>query len=211
MEQQMDQTAEQFDPEIHQTDGEGNPVVKTDGTFARKRGPKASPRAATSPRRPKKANPRAGNRPKAPDFRPGLNGMFQLAAAPLAFAQPLDALAVAQHGPNIAEALNDLAQERPEVAMVLQRILAVGPYGAVIAAVVPLVVQVLHNHDVLPAQAVQNVPGVTPKEELEAALGIGEVMDRAMATGQPQQFEHGYAAPVPDNVVGPDVHMSRVV
>lgn len=198
----MEETAEQFDPEIHQTDGEGNPVVKADGSFARKRGPKAAPRAASSPRRPKKATPRAGSRPKAPDFRPGINGMFQLAAAPLAFVQPLDAIAVSQHGENIAEALNDLAQERPEVAMVLQRILAVGPYGAVIAAVVPLVVQILHNHDMLPREAVERIPGVTPKEELLAALGIGETMDRAMATGQPQQFEHGYAVPVPDNVVG---------
>ncbi|NUT27674.1 MAG: hypothetical protein HOV84_17415 [Streptomyces sp.] len=200
----MEETAEKFDPEIHQTDGEGNPVVKGDGSFARKRGPKASPRAATSPRRgPKKATPRAGSRPKAPDFRPGINGMFQLAAAPLAFVQPLDAIAVSQHGENIAEALNALAQERPEVAMVLQRILSVGPYGAVIAAVVPLAVQILHNHDMLPREAVERIPGVTPKEVLEAALGLGETMDRAMATGEPQQFEHGYAVPVfPDNVVG---------
>lgn len=200
----MEQTAEQFDPEIHQTDGEGKPVVKGDGSFAKKRGPKSSPRAASSPRRPKAATPRAGTRPKAPDFRPGLNGMFQLAAAPLAFVQPLDAMAVATHGPNVAEALNDLAQERPEVAAVLQRILSVGPYGAVIAAVVPLVVQVLHNHDMLPEAAAERIPGVTPKSALLEALGApqGPVEGPREHPQQEQQqpYEYGFV-PVTDNVV----------
>lgn len=204
----MDQTTEEFNPEIHQVDAEGRPVVKSDGTYAKKRGPKSSPRAASSPRRPKAAAPRAGTRPKAPDFRPGINGMFQLAAAPLAFAQPLDAMAVATHGPNIAEALNDLAQERPEVAAVLQRIMSVGPYGAVIAAVLPLVMQILHNHDMVPEAAAEKVPGVVPKSELLAMLRGPEQGPAAAAEPEPQ---HGWgptvAAPA-DNVVH---DMARVI
>lgn len=164
---------ETFDPDVHQTDEVGQPVVTTAGRYAKKRGPKHTA-TASSPRRT--ARKTASSRPsaprsKAPDFRPGLNGMFQLIAAPLAFVQPLDAMAVAQHGPNVAEALNDLAQERPEVAMVLQRLLSVGPYGLVIAAVLPLAVQLLHNHDVLPAVAAVRL-GATPKDELAAVLGL---------------------------------------
>lgn len=164
---------EMFDPDVHQADDEGQPVVTSAGRYAKKRGPKSAPsaasprRTATRSRSSRPSTPRA----KAPDFRPGLNGMFQLIAAPLAFVQPLDAMAVAQHGPNVAEALNDLAQERPEVAMVLQRLLSVGPYGLVIAAVLPLTVQLLHNHDVLPAVAAVRL-GAVPKDELAAALGI---------------------------------------
>ncbi len=163
---------ETFDPEVHQADDEGQPVVTSAGRYAKKRGPKSAPSAASPRRTARKSTSRpSAPRSKAPDFRPGLNGMFQLIAAPLAFVQPLDAMAVAQHGPNVAEALNDLAQERPEVAMVLQRLLSVGPYGLVIAAVLPLAVQVLHNHDVLPAVAAQRL-GAVPKEQLLAELGI---------------------------------------
>lgn len=165
---------EEFDPEVHATEPDGRPKTTRDGRLAKKRGPKSTPpRAAASPRRSSPRTARStSSRPKAPDFRPGITGMFQLIAAPLAFTQPLDSWAVTTHAPGIAEALNDLAQERPEVAMVLQRVLSVGPYGALLAATVPLVVQLLHNHDLIPEQAAAGIPGVAPKSELKAALGM---------------------------------------
>lgn len=187
---------EEFDPEVHATEADGSPKVTRGGRLAKKRGPKSAsgPRAA-SPRRPSASRTRSTTtRSKAPDFRPGINGIFQLVAAPLAFTAPLDAYAVATHGPNIAEALNDLAQERPEVAMVLQRILAVGPYGALLAATVPLVVQLLHNHGVIPEQAAQGIPGVSTKSEVMGVLGLAAAMDEAVATGQPQQTADGFVA-----------------
>jgi hypothetical protein len=72
-----------------------------------------------------------------------------------------DSLAVAEHGPNIASALDMLAAERPEVAAVLDRVLAVGPYGALIAAVAPLAMQVVANHGV-------KLPGVPGAAEYVA-------------------------------------------
>lgn len=116
----------------------------------------APPRASVPPPRP--AAPR---KPKAkqvagPDYRAGINGLFQLVAAPLAMAgikndsAAADAAALTVYGPGIADALHDLAVERPEVAALLERILSAGPYGALIAAVLPLVVQLLTNHGVLP-------------------------------------------------------------
>jgi len=196
---EMPAAAEEFDPATHATDTDGNPVLTTDGKYAKRRGPKAGARPAPSPRksaRPKAAPRASAARPKAPDFRPGLNGVFQLIATPLAFTQPLDAVAVANHGPNIAEALNDLAQERPEVAAVLQRILAVGPYGAVIAATLPLVVQLLHNHDVLPAEPAERL-GATRKSALQEMLGIVPKPD---PENTPADLRWGTADNVVDNV-----------
>ena len=98
-----------------------------------------------------------GRRKKAPDYADGINGVFQIAATALAIAgdkKPVllaDSIAITMHGPNIAEGLNQLAQERPEVAAVLERILQVGPYGLVIGATFPLVFQLLTNHGVAPA------------------------------------------------------------
>jgi hypothetical protein len=75
-----------------------------------------------------------------------------------------DAAAISVHAPPIASALNDLAHERPEVAAVLDRILQVGPYGIVIAAVAPLALQILCNHGGIPPGAL----GTTPPDKLLA-------------------------------------------
>lgn len=102
------------------------------------------------------------------DYRPGIMGMMQLPAGVLAFAgmsKPelaADAAVLTIHGPNVAEALNELAKERPEVAAVLDRVLSVGPYGLLIAAVMPMVLQILANHGVLPS----GLLGTVPKEAL---------------------------------------------
>jgi hypothetical protein len=122
------------------------------------------------------------------DYRPGIMGMLQLPAGVLAFAgmnKPelaADAATVTIYGPGIAEALNELAKERPEVAAVLDRVLSVGPYGMLIAAVMPLVLQVLANHGVLPS----GLMGTVPKEALlqhmaNEAAAQEEALKAAMA------------------------------
>lgn len=122
------------------------------------------------------------------DYRPGIMGMLQLPAGVLAFAgmnKPelaADAATVTIYGPNIAEALNELAKERPEVAAVLDRVLSVGPYGMVIAAVMPMVLQILANHGILPS----GLMGTVPKEALlqhmaDQAKAQEEALKAAMA------------------------------
>lgn len=102
------------------------------------------------------------------DYRPGIMGMMQLPAAVLAFAgtnKPelaADAATITVYGPGVAEALNELAKERPEVAAVLDRILSVGPYGLIIAAVTPMVLQILANHGLIPS----GLMGTVPKEAM---------------------------------------------
>lgn len=162
-----------FDPDRHVVGDDGRPVKTTNGYF--KVIPGAPKQAYRNTGRPVGRPPGVPNGgPKSarrePDYRGGILGIMQLAAAPLAFTYPADAAAVITHAPPIADALHALALERPEVARVLDTVLAVGPYGAVIAAVLPLVVQLLHNHGVLSTPMAVSL-GATPKDEILAMLG----------------------------------------
>lgn len=148
-------------PEMH--DDPAAPYGRrSDGTPKAKPGrPKGTPN--NGPRRPappraktRKAPPSGGGRRSGPDYRGGIMGLIQLAATPLVVAGTrsdaamADAAALTVHGPPIADALHSLAQERPEVAAVLDRVLQAGPYGALLAAALPLAVQIATNHGLLP-------------------------------------------------------------
>lgn len=115
----------------------------------------------------KKATGRKATPKKTAGYEEGLNGIFQMAGFTLAMAGQknkaflADSVAIAHHGPEVSSALNALAMERPEVAAVLDRILAVGPYGLVLAAVLPLAMQLGANHG-LP------IPGAMSADELLA-------------------------------------------
>lgn len=79
-----------------------------------------------------------------------------------------DAAVVNHYAPQVASAVNDLAQERPEVAAVLDRVLKAGPYAALMGAVVPMAMQILANHKILPAgvggtMSAEQVLGVQPQ------------------------------------------------
>lgn len=115
----------------------------------------------TSPKKPKGST----------EYAPAIEGLFQLIAFPVAFAFPADAAAITHYSPGIAKELDALAQVRPEVAAALDRVLSVGPYGAVIAATLPLVIQLLVNHGVIPIGAVASF-GVVPKETILRNIGV---------------------------------------
>lgn len=143
---------------------------KADGTPKAKPGrpagtPNREPRAAARPRvapapgpAPAPAAKKAGQKKAAagPDYRGGVMGLLQVVSMPLMVAGAkndallADAATISIHGPVIATALADLAAERPEVAAVLDRVMSAGPYGALIAAVVPLAVQIAANHRAVP-------------------------------------------------------------
>ncbi len=154
---------------------------KADGTPKKKPGPAKG--TATSPRvtgRPAAPRPtrRGGSqraRAAAPDYRAGVTGILQIPAFVLASAGRLnpaleyDGIAVATHTPAIAEALNALALEEPRVAAVLDKVLSVGPYGALLGALVPLAAQIAVNHKKIPAGTL----GTAEPEAMKASL-IGE-------------------------------------
>lgn len=157
---------------------------RADGTPKKKPGPQpGTPRGASAPRKapqtaPKptrKTGPRAKVSTALPDYRDGVAGLLQIPAFILASAGRLnpvleyDGIAVAVATPNIAEAVNALAQEEPRVAAVLDKILQVGPYGALLGALVPLVAQIAVNHKRIPAGTL----GTQEPELLKASL-LGE-------------------------------------
>lgn len=152
---------------------------RADGTPKAKPGPKktagsasAAPRKAPAPG-PRKT-PRAPAAPKAPDYRPAILGLLQVPTMALTMigrqtknpTLQADGYALAMHAPALAEALNETAKQQPQVGRALENILKAGPYGALIAAVVPLAMQLAANHKVIaPIPAM----GVHPLEDLVAA------------------------------------------
>lgn len=139
----------------------------------RRPAPRRARVTAAAPRK-RESKPRSG-KAQMPDYRPGITGILQLIAAPLAIAgaksptAALDAAAVTVHAEPIAEALQQTAEQVPQVAAVLERVLTVGPYGALLAAVMPLGVQLLVNHRVVPLEAAEALGALSP-EDLMAQL-----------------------------------------
>lgn len=145
--------------------------------------PSESPRRPGRPRGTRTATPRpsGGSSPSrraaGPDYAGAIRGLGQVVAGGLALAQqPLDAWAFATYTPPIAQAMHDLALAQPAVAAVLDKVLAVGPYGAVIAAGLPLIVQLLHNHKMIPAAAAESLGAVNRDLLLAQLTAAGEAM-----------------------------------
>lgn len=181
----MDHDTVAFDPgervapapeEVPQVTGTGNP--RTPSTPGRKPGQRTGTgkKRATS-----SAPPRPGGAPRPPssskaktDYRPGIMGLFQLIAAPLGLAArarrnpalAADGVAIVHHGANVAEALNETAKHVDHVARALDKILTAGPYGLVLAAVMPLGAQLAVNHGVIPVELGMQLGAVDPRELL---------------------------------------------
>jgi hypothetical protein len=133
------------------------------------RGPK--PKYCSQHKRGKSSTstPRKSKRKTGTDYRAGIEGLLQLPAAGLMLAGMqsgklelvADAATITNAAPGIAEALSDLANDQPQVAAVLDKVLKAGPYGALIAAVVPMAMQLMANHKVVPVGVMGTVdPGV---------------------------------------------------
>lgn len=111
-----------------------------------------------------------------PDYRATLNGLLiQLPSFALGLAgraDPtfhLDAAAVVVHGPALVDAVAETALSNEQLAALLDRISAVGPWGAVITAGLPLIFQLLCNHRIMPPNAEMGVLG--PNELMARLMG----------------------------------------
>ena len=81
----------------------------------------------------------------------------------------LDSATITLHAPGFAQAAHDTAMVDERLASILDKAMEVGPYGALIASGVPIVLQMLANHGKL---APNPAMGVLSKEELLAAVGV---------------------------------------
>lgn len=120
---------------------------------------------------------------KGKDYRPDVRGLVQVVGMPLAVAGQAneaflaDAVALEAQSEPIVEAVNELALRNARVAAALEKLATVGPYGLLLSAVSPLVLQVAVNHGALPA----GMMGTVPPGALVAAL-VPEQPERPAGT-----------------------------
>jgi hypothetical protein len=145
--------------------GSGRPRrAPLSGKRGRPRGARTSVIGATGQKRPAAAGK------KATDYRPGILRLGAMLTFPLAFKAPVDAAVVDFHlqgedtadNPGIARAISNLANENPQVAAVLDRVLAAGPYAELFGAVMPLAVQLLTNHGRIPVPVATKIGATDP-------------------------------------------------
>lgn len=148
-----------------------------EGTPRGKPGPKPGTRSRVKKGRPSpnraapNSAPRKGPAP-GPDYRAGIRGMLQMVAAPLAIAgmkKPelaMDAATITLHADSVADGLAEAALEVPQLQAILDRVMAVGPWGAALAPVLALGAQIMANHGLIPAGTM----GTLGREEILGAL-----------------------------------------
>jgi hypothetical protein len=156
---------------------DGTPYKRDPAQYASRRG---KPVGGGRRRRSSASSSTSGGGSRRTDYRPALGALVQMVAAPLAVAGQrspaalADAAALAIHGPAVVEAVNDIAQEQPAVARVLDRLAKVGPYGALLTAVAPLAVQMLVNHGMIPVEAGEAAGAVSPDDLVASLEGAQE-------------------------------------
>lgn len=102
-------------------------------------------------------------------FGAGLLGRFKILPV-----MPEDIAAVHYHARPIAKSLADAANEDDRFAAVFDRLTDLGPYGAIIEAVTPLVVQIIANRK--PAMAEQ-MGAFPPDQLMKLVVGDDEAED----------------------------------
>lgn len=167
----------------------GRPAKKAGGARAA-RGPGNRNDAGAPPAPPRRSVPKARS---GTDYRPGLTGFLHVLAAPLTMqrkspALQLDGMALLMIGEEMAEGFNTLAQTRPEVAAACEKLIAVGPYGAILQPFARFGAQVAANHGWLPPQVTRALGAVSP-EELQAM-----VVQQAQRAEEAQRQAAAYVA-----------------
>jgi hypothetical protein len=160
------------------------------------------PRTESQSKRPSSSRPRSrptggSSKPKkAPerkDYRTPILGIGQLAAAPCLLAgQALrrpeliaDAAAITINTPPIADAINELAHEDAQVAAILDKLLVVGPYGALLAATMPLIAQIVTNHRASVLPITQAFGAVDPERLVATLVDNIEVNPNGNSSSEP--------------------------
>ena len=155
---------------------------KADGSPKEKPGRKSSatPGGTVPPPRAPRAAKTTSSRAKAgsaPDYQKGMARLLTMGVTALVVpgmrSDPLmaDAATLAIHGPALIEAIDDLAQDDPRIAGVLDRLLAVGPYAALATAVVTIGVQLAANHGAIPLPLAGTL-GARDPERLAASFRL---------------------------------------
>jgi hypothetical protein len=140
---------------------DGTPYKRDPAIYARRDGK----RRPTAPKASK-------TKTKRSPYREHVLGIVQIVGLPLAAAGTrderflADLVALNATAEPIADAMDSLAQSNETVAKALDKLGEVGPYGLLIGAVAPLILQIAANHSLVPAGTLGTV---THEVLLEAA------------------------------------------
>jgi hypothetical protein len=163
-------------------------VAETDPTTEM---PVEAPREPSEPRvtrvrRPGRSAPRGRPRgsknkpkpePEEQQLEQAIRGILQLPAAGFIIAgqrvhsTPLvaDGATILVHGPGVAKAIVEIAENDPRVMALLEKVLAFGPYGVLLAALIPAVAQGIRNHNEPAAPLLEGFGAVAPERIISAA------------------------------------------
>lgn len=105
-----------------------------------------------------------------------LEGLGSLFAVPLvAFRLYADAGAVGMYLPGIATETAKLADKEEKIARLVDPLLSIGPYAGLIAAVLPLVLQLGVNHGRVAPGAMGTVPATLLEAQVKTELAKAEL------------------------------------
>jgi hypothetical protein len=125
-------------------------------------------------------------------YQENISGILQLIGAMAFPVAPADAAAIVMHSNDVSNAVADLAVNDSRIARILDKLLEIGPYGALITAVMPLAAQILANHGIIKGGTPQE-PG--PFNTLTAEECVGLVI------GKPNENKaNGHARSSPSDV-----------
>jgi hypothetical protein len=79
-----------------------------------------------------------------------------------------DGATILVHGPGVAKAIAEIAENDPRVMALLEKVLAFGPYGVLLAALFPMVAQFGANHGG-PLPLLEGFGAVAPEQIISAA------------------------------------------
>ena len=100
----------------------------------------------------------------------GLNGIGQLAQGLcLMFGQYADAATFGMHWSPVATELANVAETNETIAKPIDLLIEIGPYGALLEAVMPFAMQILANHRLIKPEMLLG-SNIVPPEVLEAQM-----------------------------------------
>lgn len=149
--------------------GDGRPVVETGGKFGkgtycescldqRRADGRARARDGKAPTRTRRTRTPRESAPSTPrqsraSLSPRLQSLLGTIGMAVFVVNQADGMAIMQGAVGLADALDALARENPQVRKVLEAALQTSAWSGVIVASASIVVPILSNHDLLPAVA----------------------------------------------------------
>jgi hypothetical protein len=121
--------------------------------------------------------PSAKSKAKVSPYRETVLGLVQIIGLPIAAAATrddrfgADLVALTATAPDIADAVDSIAQNNRRLAAALDKLGEVGPYGLLIGALAPLILQCGTNHGIVPVGTL----GTVDPAVLLAAAEAGEI------------------------------------